>query len=180
MPFQSNAARRHYIPKQRGKVTNRGEYDASLRQHGSLTDWFTDGAIAAWQATPLGPVCRRGPTRPVRGHNSLSPSCSARALSCICCGGPLFFNLRRPNWALIEVPFLWLSAVALMVALASFAPMASWLLLPAPGGLRCRSQSHHRPDEPAAWGYRLAIGSERRSGAFPCGEDTLARLPTSG
>jgi len=93
---------------------------------------------------------------------------------------PLFFNLRRPNWALIEVPFPWLSAVALMVALASFAPMASWLLLPAPGGLRCRSQSHHRPDEPTVWGYRLAIESERRSGAFPCGEDTLARLPTSG
>jgi tryptophan-rich sensory protein len=43
---------------------------------------------------------------------------------------PLFFNLRRPDWALIEVPFLWLSVIALMVALAPFAPMASWLLLP--------------------------------------------------
>ena len=43
---------------------------------------------------------------------------------------PLFFNLRRPNWALIEVPFLWLSVIALMVALAPFSPMASWLLLP--------------------------------------------------
>jgi hypothetical protein len=31
MPFKSNAARRHYIPKQRRKVTNWGEYDASLR-----------------------------------------------------------------------------------------------------------------------------------------------------
>jgi hypothetical protein len=58
MPFKSNAARRHYIPKQRRKVTNRGEYDASLRQRGSLTDWFTDRAIAAWQAT-LRPVCWR-------------------------------------------------------------------------------------------------------------------------
>ena len=47
MPFKSNAARRHYIPKQRRKVTNWGEYDASLRQRGSLTDWLTDGAIAA-------------------------------------------------------------------------------------------------------------------------------------
>jgi benzodiazapine receptor len=27
---------------------------------------------------------------------------------------PLFFNFRRPDWALIEVPFLWLSIVALM------------------------------------------------------------------
>jgi tryptophan-rich sensory protein len=43
---------------------------------------------------------------------------------------PLFFNLRRPDWALIEVPFLWLSVVVMMVALAPFAPMASWLLAP--------------------------------------------------
>ena len=43
---------------------------------------------------------------------------------------PLFFNLRRPDWALIEVAFLWLSVIALMVTLAPFAPMASWLLLP--------------------------------------------------
>jgi len=43
---------------------------------------------------------------------------------------PLFFNLRRPDWALIEVAFLWLSVVALMVALAPLAPLASWLLLP--------------------------------------------------
>jgi tryptophan-rich sensory protein len=40
---------------------------------------------------------------------------------------PLYFNLRRPDWALIEVVFLWLSVVALMVALA---PPAVWLLLP--------------------------------------------------
>jgi tryptophan-rich sensory protein len=43
---------------------------------------------------------------------------------------PLFFNLRRPDWALIEVPFLWLSILALMVGLADFSPLASWLLLP--------------------------------------------------
>jgi len=43
---------------------------------------------------------------------------------------PLFFNLRRPDWALIEVPFLWLSIVALMVGLAPYSALASWLLLP--------------------------------------------------
>jgi tryptophan-rich sensory protein len=43
---------------------------------------------------------------------------------------PLFFNLRRPDWALIEVAFLWLSVVALMVAVAPLAPLATWLLLP--------------------------------------------------
>jgi tryptophan-rich sensory protein len=43
---------------------------------------------------------------------------------------PLFFNLRRPDWALIEVPFLWLSIAALMVGLAPFSALAAWLLLP--------------------------------------------------
>jgi translocator protein len=30
---------------------------------------------------------------------------------------PLFFALKRPDWALIEVPFLWLSIAALIVRL---------------------------------------------------------------
>jgi hypothetical protein len=50
MPFKANAARRHHIPKQKRKVTNWAAYDASLRQRGSLTVWFTDEAIAAWRA----------------------------------------------------------------------------------------------------------------------------------
>src|SRR6202049_970221 len=52
MPFKANAARRHHIPKQKRKVTNWAAYDASLRQRGSLTVWFTDEAITAWQAAP--------------------------------------------------------------------------------------------------------------------------------
>jgi Transposase DDE domain len=47
-----NAGRRHHIPKQRHRVTNWAEYDAALRQRGSLTVWFTDAAIAAWRAEP--------------------------------------------------------------------------------------------------------------------------------
>jgi benzodiazapine receptor len=43
---------------------------------------------------------------------------------------PLFFNLKRPDWALIEVPFLWLSIAALMVGVAPFSTLAVWLLLP--------------------------------------------------
>ncbi len=43
---------------------------------------------------------------------------------------PLFFNLRRPDWALIEVPFLWLSVLALVVGLAPLSHRASMLLLP--------------------------------------------------
>ena len=52
MPFKMNADRRHHIPQQRHRVTNWAEYDAALRQRGSLTVWFTDAAIAAWRAEP--------------------------------------------------------------------------------------------------------------------------------
>ena len=52
MPFKANADRRHHIPKQRRRVTNWAEYDAALRQRGSLTVWFTEEAIAAWEAEP--------------------------------------------------------------------------------------------------------------------------------
>ncbi len=43
---------------------------------------------------------------------------------------PLFFNLQRPDWALVEVPFLWASIVALIVGLAPLSTLAGVLLLP--------------------------------------------------
>jgi benzodiazapine receptor len=43
---------------------------------------------------------------------------------------PLFFNLQRPDWALIEVPFLWLSILALILDLAPLSPLAGVLLAP--------------------------------------------------
>src|SRR3954471_18172252 len=52
MPFKANADRRHRIPQQRRRVTNWAEYDAALRQRGSLTVWFSEEAIAAWHAEP--------------------------------------------------------------------------------------------------------------------------------
>src|SRR3712207_6682525 len=52
MPFKVNQDRRHHIPKQRHRVTNWAEYDAGLRARGSLTVWFSDAAIAGWQAEP--------------------------------------------------------------------------------------------------------------------------------
>ena len=52
VPFKMNVDRRHHILKQRHRVTNWAEHDASLRQRGSLTVWFTDAAIAAWRAEP--------------------------------------------------------------------------------------------------------------------------------
>ncbi len=58
LPFKLNQHRRHRIPKQKHKVMNSlgallrswREYDASLRQRGSLTVWFTDEAIEGWRA----------------------------------------------------------------------------------------------------------------------------------
>ena len=52
MPFKTNAARRHNIPKQKHRVANLAEYDAGLRARGNLTVWFTPEAIEAWKAEP--------------------------------------------------------------------------------------------------------------------------------
>lgn len=43
---------------------------------------------------------------------------------------PLFFRARRPDWALIEVVFLWASLVALVVGLWPISRQASLLILP--------------------------------------------------
>ena len=52
MPYKYNESRRHRIPEAKYRVTNWPKYDAALRERGSLTVWFTQEAIAAWQAEP--------------------------------------------------------------------------------------------------------------------------------
>ena len=60
LPFKLNQDYRRHIPKQKHQVMNSlgallrswREYDASLRQRGSLTVWFTDEAIEGWRAPP--------------------------------------------------------------------------------------------------------------------------------
>ena len=52
MPHKYNADRRHRIPRARYKVTNWRDYEAGLRQRGSLTIWFSEEAVAAWRAAP--------------------------------------------------------------------------------------------------------------------------------
>jgi len=42
----------------------------------------------------------------------------------------LFFRLRRPDWALVEVAFLWLSVLALILLLRRYSRLAAWLLSP--------------------------------------------------
>ena len=78
MPFKANAARRHHIPKQRHRVTNWAEYDATLRRRGSLTVWFSEEAIAAWRAEPR---TTRG------GQPHYSEAMGIRRGQCIIAGG---------------------------------------------------------------------------------------------
>jgi hypothetical protein len=57
MPYKANEPRRHRIPKAQYRIENWAEYDAALRQRGSLTVWVTPEAIAAWAPATTG---RRG------------------------------------------------------------------------------------------------------------------------
>ena len=50
MPHKHNAARRHRIGKMKFKVANWAEYDAGLRQRGTLTLWVTEDALVGWAA----------------------------------------------------------------------------------------------------------------------------------
>ena len=43
---------------------------------------------------------------------------------------PLFFRLRRPDWALVEVVFLWASLLALVIGLWPIQQTAALLILP--------------------------------------------------
>jgi len=42
----------------------------------------------------------------------------------------LFFTLRRPDWALAEVGFLWASVLAMIIVLHEFTHHAWWLIVP--------------------------------------------------
>ena len=42
----------------------------------------------------------------------------------------LYFRLHRPDWSLYEVPFLWLSVLALILLLGRYARPSAWLLAP--------------------------------------------------
>jgi Transposase DDE domain len=52
MPFKFHRNGRHHIPRQKFRVTNWRDYEAALRNRGSLTIWFTTEAIADWRAQP--------------------------------------------------------------------------------------------------------------------------------
>ena len=43
---------------------------------------------------------------------------------------PLFFKLRRPDWALYELLAFWLSVLALVIELSRLSSLAGWLVAP--------------------------------------------------
>jgi IS5 family transposase len=52
VPFKFHSKGRHHIPRQKYRVFNWHDYDAALRNRGSLTIWFTEEALAGWRAQP--------------------------------------------------------------------------------------------------------------------------------
>lgn len=42
----------------------------------------------------------------------------------------LFFRMKQPDWALVEVGLLWLSVLLLIISLTRFSKLASMLLIP--------------------------------------------------
>lgn len=61
MPFKHHQSRRHRIRRKRYRVTNWSEYEAGLRQRGSLTVWLDPAVTDAWT-----PPCRTSRGRPCR------------------------------------------------------------------------------------------------------------------
>jgi hypothetical protein len=54
MLYKFNVSRRHKIPTARSGVTNWPDYDAALVRRGSLAVWFTEEAVASWNAPATG------------------------------------------------------------------------------------------------------------------------------
>jgi len=50
MPHKHNAQKRHHIPKAKYTITNWPQYEAGLKQRGSLTLWITPEAVEQWKA----------------------------------------------------------------------------------------------------------------------------------
>jgi hypothetical protein len=60
------------------------------------------------------------------GCASTAMSTSRRRPSSPRCG----WARKRPDWALVEVPFLWASVLALAIGLREYSVLASWLVVP--------------------------------------------------
>ena len=75
-------------------------------------------AILAWRGA--GSVDQRNAVLVLYGVNAI----------CHFLWSPLFFKLRRPDLAVIEVVFLWASLLAILVFARPVSPLATWLIVP--------------------------------------------------
>ena len=113
-----------------GLMTPRGDWYEKLRK----PSWQPPGWLfgPAWTII-LGLAAWAG----VRGWDAGTPAQQTDVLVVFAANGlfhllwsPLFFRAQRPDWALGEVPFLWASVLAMIVALAPIDPLAPVLLAP--------------------------------------------------
>ncbi len=114
-----------------GLLTEIGPWYRGLRKPGwQPPDWLFGPAwtlilgLAAWSAA-LGWEAAAG-----AGQRTLVVGLFALNALFHLLWSPLFFKLRRPDWALAEVPLLWLSILALIVTLLPISKLAAWLLAP--------------------------------------------------
>ena len=76
---------------------------------------------------------------------------------------PLFFKLRRPDWAFYELLVFWLSILVLIIELARMSSFAAWLLAPYLAWVTFAGLAKlaRRPIEQAVW-ERGCEGSVRQ------------------
>jgi tryptophan-rich sensory protein len=90
--------------------------------------WTVILGLAAWSAAAAWDAAASA-ADPGAARTSVVILFATNAL-CHLMWSPLFFKLRRPDWALIEVVFLWASLVALVVGLWPISPFAANMILP--------------------------------------------------
>ena len=84
--------------------------------------WTTIAALCAWSAALAW-------VRAPEAHGRIVALFAVNATLHMA-WSPLFFALRRPDWALLDVPLLWLSVLALVIGLAPISTLAAALLAP--------------------------------------------------
>jgi tryptophan-rich sensory protein len=114
-----------------GLTTNVGSWYRGLRKPSwNPPNWAFGPAwtlilsLAAWAG-----VSAWTHTTDVGAHQRIAALFAANIV-CHALWSPLFFNLQRPDWALVEVPFLWLSILGLIIGLTPLSPLAGLLLAP--------------------------------------------------
>lgn len=114
-----------------GLATDIGPWYLSLRQPPWKPPdaWFGPAWTVIYALTALSclEACLAAPQRTVRRRLVLLFAFNG-ALNVF--WSLLFFRLQRPDWALIEVVFLWASILVLVLAVVRHSRRAAWLLLP--------------------------------------------------